>query len=274
VDHQRFDDLARSLVAGGTRRRVLGALAAAAIGLAAGRPEADAARRCPKKKERCNGDCVPVCKGDMIRNRRTSRCECPDGMKACGTTCVGDDRCCPGEKACGGGCIHEAVCCPHTHKACPDGTCLPMDAGKCCPAVEQACAAAPGGCCNTLAGEECTADGCCNTLVGETTVCNNRCVDVASDPDHCGACGNRCQAGCQVCDNGTCRTTGTCCQPGQIDCGGRCLNPKWDDRNCGGCGVTCGECEWCNNGTCTSRCAEGWHCCGGISCCEDPKSGR
>jgi hypothetical protein len=260
VEHQRFDDLARSLVAGGTRRRVLGALAAAAIGFAAGRPEADAARRCPKKKERCNGDCVPVCKGDMIRNRRTCRCECPDGMKACGTTCVGDDRCCPGEKTCGGGCIHEAECCPHTHKACPDGTCLPKDAGQCCPAVEQACAAAPGGCCNTLAGEECTADGCCNTLVGETTVCNNRCVDVASDPDHCGACGNRCQAGCQVCDNGTCRTTGTCCQPGQIDCGG--------------CGVTCGECEWCNNGTCTSRCAEGWHCCGGISCCEDPKSGR
>lgn len=58
-------------------------------------------------------------------------------------------------------------------------------------------------------------------------------VDVLSDPQNCGACGNACAAG-QPCLKGKCG-----CAPGWIACNGVCVNPKTDDLNCGACGNEC-----------------------------------
>ncbi len=82
METQRFDDLPRSLTVARSRRGALRALAGAALGVLAARPERGAAAgRCPRGKERCDGRCVPVCRGLKIRNRRTCACECPDRMR-------------------------------------------------------------------------------------------------------------------------------------------------------------------------------------------------
>ncbi len=270
MEDHRFDDLARFIQSGRSRRSAIGAMVAVALTVFGSRTEVtDAAARCPRGKERCDGKCRAKCSDVMVRNRRTCACECPDRMHRCGKVCVGQDRCCTGEKTCGGGCISETDCCPYTHMVCPNGSCLEKASGACCPGVEVACDAAPDGCCNAFAGEECSDDGCCNTLVGQS-ICGGTCVNTDSDPNHCGACGRACRAGCESCENGTCVSTGPCCQSGQTACGGRCVNTQSDFNNCGGCGATCGSCEYCNNGTCTRMCATGWDCCGTISCCEQP----
>ena len=241
MDAHRFDDLTRSLTSARSRRGLLRLGVGAALAAVLGRPEpAEAGTRCPRGKERCGGKCRAKCPDVKVRNRRTCRCECPDGMRACGAVCVGDDRCCPGEKECGGGCIAEDVCCPYTEKECPDGSCLAKDAGACCPGVEEACASAPGGCCNSLAGEECSADGCCDTLVEGKAVCGGRCVDTKTDANNCGGCGTKCAAEIEVCRQGTCRhfctlnstntvgcggdrrATAFCCPPEKGCCGDRC----------------------------------------------------
>ncbi|MEA2748193.1 MAG: hypothetical protein QOI41_2336 [Myxococcales bacterium] len=58
-------------------------------------------------------------------------------------------------------------------------------------------------------------------------------IDVVSDPNNCGACGNACAAG-TPCLDGHCG-----CPAGKILCDGFCVDPQKDDRNCGGCGVVC-----------------------------------
>ena len=201
---------------------------------------------------------MPVCRGLKIRNRRTCGCDCPDRMRECGRTCVGEDRCCPGEKECGGGCIREQDCCTHTHKECPDGSCLPEDAGACCPGVEVACATAPGGCCNSFAGEECSDDGCCNEFLGEA-VCGGKCVDAKTDPNNCGGCGIACGS-CKTCQDGVCRgpDRARCetCVNGQVVPGVPC-----GDGHCCGAGAECcgggccapGKCDVVNGQTCCHR---------------------
>ena len=65
------------------------------------------------------------------------------------------------------------------------------------------------------------------------------CVDLATDPAHCGACGNACAVG-ETCAAGVC--TGSC-------------TPSCNGSQCGddGCGGTCGQCgggERCRGGRC------------------------
>lgn len=49
------------------------------------------------------------------------------------------------------------------------------------------------------------------------TLCNERCCDANSDPEHCGACGNRCGSGSQ-CKDGRCVPKGGC-KGGGAACG-------------------------------------------------------
>ncbi|HEY1088719.1 MAG TPA: hypothetical protein VGE37_13540, partial [Archangium sp.] len=104
------------------------------------------------------------------------------------------------------------------------------------------------------------ATGC---QAGETT-CAGRCVDLATEEAHCGACGRACGAG-SVCQNGSCSTA---CPGGQAFCNGRCQDVTTDRLNCGSCGQACDSLELCAGGAC--RCDAPLVDCGNL--CTDTRS--
>lgn len=107
---------------------------------------------------------------------------------------------------------------------------------------------------------------------GGTTRCGGTCIDLLTNPSHCGACNSACDAG-SACQNGDC--TGGGCTPdcagkacGASDgCGGQCSNGTCPEgETCGGGGVPnecgasgppacdppCGFNQECENGTCVA----------------------
>lgn len=70
--------------------------------------------------------------------------------------------------------------------------------------------------------------------VAGKTYCSGTCVDLNSDPNHCGSCTN-------VCSSGTC-------------CLGTCCNLRYDHANCGWCGHDCGSGQ-CVSGACYFDCS-------------------
>lgn len=59
--------------------------------------------------------------------------------------------------------------------------------------------------------------------------CGNACVELQTDPDHCGGCGKACDPG-ETCVGGVCNRSG--CAPDEIDCGGGVCIPDRDDACC------------------------------------------
>jgi hypothetical protein len=78
-----------------------------------------------------------------------------------------------------------------------------------------------------------------------TTHCGNKCMNIHSDSNNCGACGTVCPSG-QICSNGTCG-----CASNQITCNGTCTDKNTDAKNCGACGTVCPTGQICCNGICT-----------------------
>lgn len=102
--------------------------------------------------------------------------------------------------------------------------------------------------------------------------CNETCVNIMTDPNNCGDCGNQCAEG-EVCEQGTCKEVSqncedTCTGPNMTCCNNECVNIMTDNDNCGGCGNKCESNEICNNGNCvpTSLCDP--PCEGGLECCQ------
>jgi len=81
----------------------------------------------------------------------------------------------------------------------------------------------------------------------DEVMCGGSCVDVDSNPRHCGGCGMACGAG-EVCAGGTCDAMG--CTGGTTECGGGCVDPSSDERHCGDCDVACAASETCTDGSC------------------------
>jgi hypothetical protein len=75
-----------------------------------------------------------------------------------------------------------------------------------------------------------------------TTACGTfpdiSCVNLRTDPFHCGSCLNRCLAG-----------QTTCCAVGLFD-QGECVDTQTDLRHCGGCGIACDPGRTCISGLC------------------------
>lgn len=83
------------------------------------------------------------------------------------------------------------------------------------------------------------------------TDCNGACVDLTTDPSHCGQCPTSCTAG-ELCEQGMCSNP---CGEGQGSCNGECVSLMSDARYCGRCDVACGAGEFCVAGACATQCA-------------------
>ncbi len=92
--------------------------------------------------------------------------------------------------------------------------------------------------------------------------CGGACVDLGSDPLHCGGCAIVCNSG-EACAAGVC----SCPAPG-MTCDGACVDPTSDSDHCDGCGIACGAGQVCSGGACV--CAPGMTPCGGT--CVDTRS--
>jgi hypothetical protein len=92
----------------------------------------------------------------------------------------------------------------------------------------------------------CTSDANC---ASGQRCCGGSCIDLGSDENNCGVCGNTCSAG------------RTCCS-------GACKDLASDTSNCGTCGTKCGS----NTNRCTAgqcRCASDAPCTGLNKCCSN-----
>lgn len=91
--------------------------------------------------------------------------------------------------------------------------------------------------------EECLEGSCLSSGKGW---CSATCVDLQTDANNCGRCGNACESGL-VCSNGNCSG----CESGLTNCSGTCVDLQTDPNNCGSCNTPCGaNCQFCQDGVC------------------------
>jgi len=84
----------------------------------------------------------------------------------------------------------------------------------------------------------------------DRTICGSECVDLQSDPDHCGACDSACPSD-QVCSFFVCSTS--CKTAAETpDCDRACVDLFGDDFNCGACGRACPTNQYCEEASCRS----------------------
>lgn len=152
--------------------------------------------------------------------------------------------CEPGLTACGGACV-ELYRDPSNCGACGNACPGPCRRGECV----ESCVSCNGHCFDNYANDGFNCHGCdivcpagwtcqtgeCTTAPcdeGETA-CSRSCVDLATDGDHCGACGRYC-ATTEQCTGGACE-----CLPGRTRCATGCEATLTDPMNCGECGRVC-----------------------------------
>src|SRR5262249_5688653 len=82
------------------------------------------------------------------------------------------------------------------------------------------------------------------------TDCNGKCVNTASDPKNCGACGTACNDA-SVCSQSACALN---CGGGTTKCGQACVDIQTDPQNCSKCGAACPSGDFCDGGTCIPNC--------------------
>lgn len=208
-------------------------------------------------QEHC-GRCDNVCTGGALC--RDGVCQpppCPNGLTACGASGCVDMQTEPTHcGACDQGCDAALESCVNgvcvTRGTCADGqiTCnsrcvnANFDPNNC-------------GACDVVCGsrERCSGGLCqCETgwldCDGGVAGCE---VFGLSSMDHCGACGNACDAATQACVSGSCR-----CLDFMDECDGDTsvlceTDLSNNTQNCGACGVSCATGEVCDSGNCVTR---------------------
>jgi len=98
--------------------------------------------------------------------------------------------------------------------------------------------------------------------------CGAECVDVTSDPRHCGGCGLACPSGL-VCNEGACASA---CSGIRTLCEGACVDTGTNPDHCGSCGHACANGlnadATCIDGVCGLACRPGWRDLDGLAGCE------
>jgi hypothetical protein len=102
-----------------------------------------------------------------------------------------------------------------------------------------------------------TTDGL--TCVPPALLCDGGCLDIASDPANCGACGSPCSRG-NSCIEGVCGSPN--CPAGMSECDGVCVDLDTHIAHCGQCNRGCTLTHKCINGSC--ECAAPWGICEGL----------
>lgn len=110
--------------------------------------------------------------------------------------------------------------------------------------------------------------------------CDFECVDLETDTEHCGACGNVC-ANQMLCVEGLCDCGGRLCESHETCCEDsngvpRCASLDFDEEHCGACGQICSQDELCYGTVCvcegangiTEQCAARENCCNGEGCVD------
>jgi len=267
-----LDDLARRLAAAPmSRRTTLKTVAAAAIMA----PFLDIARRRPEENAHTGArplDVEPVCKYSQLSTGIT--CGSAVGLTiATAVTCV-------------------SVVTIATAPACVAGLAASYEKWESC--AEKGDCQCPAGtltCKNDFTDFQCCGSGevcvnvfgcvtpcdscskrdifgeCQSSCTGSEVCCNGSCVDIHTDPNNCGACGNACETGAYCCT--TTDGTSGCCANGSycVNCNGfGCVDP--DTTGCGSDAVCCDnsvlycpESEQCCYGTDYHVCALDGYCC-------------
>ena len=101
---------------------------------------------------------------------------------------------------------------------------------------------------------------CVDSCADGTESCDGACVDTQTDPQHCGACGDACDAD-QLCELGSCVDA---CSDATTECSGGCVDTETDVDHCGGCGNECAPSETCEEGICVVGCAPPNELCDGL----------
>lgn len=195
------------------------------------------------------GSCVAACNPfspDVCDGTCTNTAVDPMNCGTCGNEC-GPGLVCDGG-ACTSFCADDKVDC--------NGSCTSTDddPNNC------------GGCGNVCEGAAnglavCVEGTCASVCADGFADCNADMADGCETPlttsaEHCGACGNVCEApwnGIAGCVDSTCGLAA--CEPGFEDCDqdpitGCEIDIHNDSNNCGGCGIECGVDEACQAGAC------------------------
>ncbi|MCB9556486.1 MAG: hypothetical protein H6707_10315 [Deltaproteobacteria bacterium] len=92
----------------------------------------------------------------------------------------------------------------------------------------------------------CVAQSGCSSSNCDGLYCNNQCVQVDSDPNNCGSCGQKCGPS-QVCDQSKCTDS---CSGGLKQCDRACVDVTSSTAHCGGCNKPCATGQQCTAGKC------------------------
>lgn len=85
------------------------------------------------------------------------------------------------------------------------------------------------------------------------SLCDGACVDLHSEPDHCGECGQACVDGLE-CVRGRCINE---CELRAERCDGGCVDLASSPFHCGACDRACASSQICRDGTCVDDPCEG-----------------
>ena len=247
---------------------------------------ADSACQCPQGYSDCDHNMANGCEAATLKcdslcdDASQVKCDggacCDNASECCGSACCGEGTTCCGDGICAD-VQSDAANCGTCGNACTDGkSCVDGNCERVCSgATPDKCEALDvcvnfasdvlhcGNCDTKCATTETCVEGVCTPSevncsddpdADATTLCWGTCVDLDSDAQNCGTCGNACLAD-QACEAGTC-----VCPPDTQVCEGKCVDYASDKNHCGSCGNACLADQTCEESTCV--CPEGTGVCG------------